>query len=264
MRSMPPASSHFADRPVPAPPPMMGSRRRTLGAQLFQDLVTRDAGHAACPFLGSISRKLAARAARERGVVEMQRQADQLPVRCRNEVLRNRIEQRPIRCGIPERAIGLVQSGDAALGNQEPHRALHPIELGRDEATDLRALLGRGAHQRHVGVMAVQTPAAKRRRHRVHGPEVHHVECAAGADIGHPRARDGIHALRTRRQHATDDLVRDLGGGDVDHRREELRLHQLFHRLAAGPGGVEHDAVVVRLQAAASAPARRASSGRTW
>ena len=24
MRSMPPASSHFAERPVPAPPPMMG------------------------------------------------------------------------------------------------------------------------------------------------------------------------------------------------------------------------------------------------
>ena len=30
MRSMPPASSHFAERPVPAPPPMIGSPRRII------------------------------------------------------------------------------------------------------------------------------------------------------------------------------------------------------------------------------------------
>src|SRR5208283_3327356 len=30
IRSMPPASSHFADRPVPAPPPMIGMRRRFM------------------------------------------------------------------------------------------------------------------------------------------------------------------------------------------------------------------------------------------
>ena len=30
MRSMPPASSHLAESPVPAPPPMMGSRRRIM------------------------------------------------------------------------------------------------------------------------------------------------------------------------------------------------------------------------------------------
>src|SRR6516225_2420098 len=30
MRSMPPASSHFAERPVPAPPPMIGWPRATM------------------------------------------------------------------------------------------------------------------------------------------------------------------------------------------------------------------------------------------
>src|SRR5687767_12690355 len=34
MRSMPPASSHLADSPVPAPPPTMGTRRRTISRNL--------------------------------------------------------------------------------------------------------------------------------------------------------------------------------------------------------------------------------------
>src|SRR3546814_4506474 len=34
MRSMPPASSHLADRPVPAPPPMIGTPRRFMSWNL--------------------------------------------------------------------------------------------------------------------------------------------------------------------------------------------------------------------------------------
>src|SRR3546814_11448012 len=34
MRSMPPASSHLADRPVPAPPPMIGPPRRFMSWNL--------------------------------------------------------------------------------------------------------------------------------------------------------------------------------------------------------------------------------------
>src|SRR5215207_4327706 len=34
MRSMPPASSHFAERPVPAPPPMIGSPRAAMARNL--------------------------------------------------------------------------------------------------------------------------------------------------------------------------------------------------------------------------------------
>src|SRR5688500_18723419 len=36
MRSMPPASSALADRPMPAPPPMMGSPRAILARKRFR------------------------------------------------------------------------------------------------------------------------------------------------------------------------------------------------------------------------------------
>jgi hypothetical protein len=36
IRSMPPASSHFADRPVPAPPPMIGCRSAIICLNLLR------------------------------------------------------------------------------------------------------------------------------------------------------------------------------------------------------------------------------------
>ena len=36
MRSMPPASSHFAESPVPAPPPMIGSPRRIMARNFLR------------------------------------------------------------------------------------------------------------------------------------------------------------------------------------------------------------------------------------
>ena len=62
------------------------------------------------------------------------------------------------------------------------------------------------------------------------------------------RADDGIEPARPGRQHAADDLVGDLRGGDVDHAGQKARIDQLLHRLAAGAGGVEHQAVVAVLQ----------------
>ena len=43
MRSMPPASSHLAESPVPAPPPMIGSPRRDHAAKLARGCLACEA-----------------------------------------------------------------------------------------------------------------------------------------------------------------------------------------------------------------------------
>ena len=49
-------------------------------------------------------------------------------------------------------------------------------------------------------------------------------------------------------QHAADQEIGDLGRRDVDHAGDEAAVDQLLHRPAAGAGGVEHEAIVVRLE----------------
>ncbi len=69
----------------------------------------------------------------------------------------------------------------------------HRVELGGDELADRAAFVGRGAHQRHRRVVAVEPAALEALGHRVPGAEVHHVERAARADVGQRRG------ARTRR-----------------------------------------------------------------
>ena len=52
IRSMPPASSHFAERPVPAPPPTIGDAALHHVAEPGEDVTARNHWHdGAIPFL---------------------------------------------------------------------------------------------------------------------------------------------------------------------------------------------------------------------
>ena len=117
----------------------------------------------------------------------------QLAVGAGAEALLDRREQRAIGLGVVERLARPVDRRDAAFGDQEAHRPAHRVELGGDEVADRAALVGRGAHQRHGRVVAVEPAAAEALGHRVPGAEVHHVERAARADVGQRRG------ARTRR-----------------------------------------------------------------
>ena len=60
-----------------------------------------------------------------------------------------------------------------------------------------------------------------------------------------PRAGDGAEAVGAGAEHAADEVVGDLGGGDVDHAVEHAAVGEALHRPAAGAGGVEDQAVAV-------------------
>jgi hypothetical protein len=79
------------------------------------------------------------------------------------------------------------------------------------------AFLCRGAHQRHLRIVLVESTADVLLGHRLRGAEVHHVERADRADVGHAGADDGAEAVLGRRKDAAHHHVADFGRGEVDH-----------------------------------------------
>src|SRR5690242_13535657 len=198
IRSMPPASSHLADRPVPAPPPTIGWPLAIMSPNFWRIVLRATRGIWALLLLPP--RQAAGRRRTddvlkggdrrrgEFGIVDMMSNTDQPAVSAGPKIGGDDIEQGLVRARIPEWLVGRIDARDAAVGDQEAYRPLHAVELVDNEPTDSSALLGGGAHQGHVVVVLVERAAAELRRHGIHGPEVHHVEGAARADIGHARA----------------------------------------------------------------------------
>src|SRR5829696_6242016 len=103
---MPPASSHFAERPVPAPPPISGRPAAILA---------RKRSSSACLAMRGMAAALASLGARrgvapggdqrvgERFVVDVQRQADELPVGAGAKALLDRREEGAVGIGVVER-----------------------------------------------------------------------------------------------------------------------------------------------------------------
>ena len=69
----------------------------------------------------------------------------------------------------------------------------------------------------------------------------------SGDDLGEAEPPGRLEPVRAGGEHAADEVVAQLGGGDVEHAVEEARLHQPLHRAAAGAGGVEHEHLVAAL-----------------
>src|SRR5688572_30695782 len=136
MRSMPPASSHLADKPVPAPPPTMGcffaamSRKRS---RIFlRSMRAMSVGGGGLSFGGKRRgcRDLAEGGDQRRGevgVVHVLRQAEELAAGTRAEARCDRLEERAVGLGIPEGLARRVQERYAALGQEEAHRAFHAV-----------------------------------------------------------------------------------------------------------------------------------------
>src|SRR5450631_778323 len=146
MRSMPPASSHLADRPVPAPPPINGwpaailARKRSSSS----DLAMR--GIRASERAWLRARRDFAPGGNERVdegfVVDVLRQPHELAIGAAAKSLLEGREQRAVRLGVVERLAGLVDRRDAAFRDEEAHRAGHRIELVGEEHADRAALVG--------------------------------------------------------------------------------------------------------------------------
>src|SRR3546814_8338297 len=117
MRSMPPASSHLAESPVPAPPPTMGSPRRFM-AWNFSSKTLRSKRGMSLPS----SRVLDLGQGGDHGlgegrIVDVMRQADEAPARRLPEGPRNGLEEGAVGGRVVERMARRVERRhDAQIG----------------------------------------------------------------------------------------------------------------------------------------------------
>src|SRR5450755_4122242 len=125
IRSMPPASSHLADSPVPAPPPISGLPEASLARKRASSscLAMRGIGAGPGLTLGVGGDFAPGRDQRldEGFVVDVLRQAHQLAIGAGAKALFDRCEQRAVGLGVVERLARLVDRRDAAFGNEEAH-----------------------------------------------------------------------------------------------------------------------------------------------
>src|SRR5678816_293528 len=107
MRSMPPASSHFADKPVPAPPPISGRPAAILARKRSSSVFLAMRGIRAGERCGwGVRRDFAPRSDQrldEGVVVDVIRQANELALGAGSESFFERREQRPIGFRVVER-----------------------------------------------------------------------------------------------------------------------------------------------------------------
>src|ERR1700747_3240194 len=129
MRSTPPASSHLAERPVPAAPPPRAPEQGSERADNCDG---------------------------ELGIVDVLLDANELPVAGLAHRAFQRSKQRRVRFRIPERLAGRIERGYAALGQEEANRAIHLVQPLADPAPHAFVLLGRGPHQRDLRIVYVE------------------------------------------------------------------------------------------------------------
>ena len=178
-------------------------------------------------------------------VVDVAVQLDQLDVLA--DALAQRGEQRRVGLGVVERLPLGVDHRDPAQRDEERDGTGRRRELARDPPAQLGALLPRRAHQRDRRVVHVEVAPLELRRHGVAAAEVDHVERAQRDDLRQPRAARRLEPVRPGRQHAADEVVAQLGRGDVEHAGQEAGVDERLHRPAAGARRVEHEHLVAAL-----------------
>src|SRR4051812_17029541 len=118
MRSIPPASSHLAERPVPAPPPTIGWPFAIMPRNFSSMSLRAILGMGSAPVVDEVEEGLHQRR-REAGIVEVIRQSDDAaPVVLPHGRL-ERLEECGIGRWVMERLARHVEQRHAALRDQE-------------------------------------------------------------------------------------------------------------------------------------------------
>jgi hypothetical protein len=183
---MPPASSHLADSPVPAPPPTIGSPRAIMPRKRSSSLLRAKRGIQGLsnpplplagegrgeggPWCDRTGRHLAEGADQrggEGGVVDVVRQADQLAAGGLAHRGLERAEQRRVGGRIVKGCRRGVEQRDAALGDEEAHRSLHAVQPLADPAAHRSFSSAVVRISVTCGLWRVEVAAAIALRHRV-------------------------------------------------------------------------------------------------
>ena len=217
MRSMPPASSHLAERPVPAPPPIIGLARLFHRLELGQNRLALESRHQALlSRRGAGGQESRCRRRDEGVVVDIRLNSLDAPLRGLADSLFQRLEQGGVGLRIVKRLAWGVKGRDASLRQEEPHRTFHLVDARAHPFANGAVLLRRGPHQRHVGIVDHEPARAEFVRHRVARPEIHHVHRADRADPWQARADRGAETIAVRGENAADQHVGDLRRRQID------------------------------------------------
>ncbi len=236
IRSAPPASASFAERPVPAPAPMIGLPASTWAR-------SRASASFACHRISSCRRSAIATA----NAGSLMSRLDLVHLDRVVERLAQPREERSVRVGVVEHLPLDGDHRDALQRHEQHRRALGVGQLAADRPSELGALLGRRAHQRHRRVVHVEIARLELRRHGLARAEVHHVERAERHDLRHARCARRLQPVGACGEHAADELVRELRRRRVEHAGEEPVAHERLERLSACARRVEHEHLVAEL-----------------
>src|SRR4051812_23473109 len=122
MRSIPPASSHLAERPVPAPPPTIGWPLAIMPRNFSIMSLRAILGMGSAPVVDEIEEGLH-QGRREAGVVKVIGQPDDATAVVLPHGRLQRLEEGAVGHGVMKRLAGHVEQRDTSLGDQEPDRA---------------------------------------------------------------------------------------------------------------------------------------------
>ena len=241
IRSAPPASAHLAERPVPAPAPMIGlpcvdlaraaARAPRSASRVALDQLVQPVGHR----VG------------ERGVVDVQRRA-----------------RAPRRLGRASRAAP-SNSASSAAGSWNGPPSVAIIETPFSGTNSAVGPVARGELARRSGGRARRTPPAscasaspsgcgrrgcgpRTARGTVsRGPKLTMSSAPSETTCGSPSSPAASSRSGPGREHAADEVVGQLGRRHVEHAGEEAAARERLHRLAAGAGRVEDEHLVAEL-----------------
>src|SRR6185369_15238541 len=155
MRSIPPASSHFAERPVPAPPPTIGWPLAIMPRNFSIMSLRAILGMGSAPVVNEVEEGLYQRR-REARIVQVVGQPDDAAAVVLPDGGFERLEERGVGRRVVERLARHIQQRNAAFGDQEPHRTVHAVQLLADPAPHALVLGGGGPHQGDLWVVDVE------------------------------------------------------------------------------------------------------------
>ena len=95
-----------------------------------------------------------------------------------------------------------------------------------------------------VGLWTKNVPVREALGHGVPRAEVHHVERAEADHLRYPRRAGGGEPVGPGGEHATDQVVGEFGGGEVEHAGQHPGPGERLQRPPAGAGRVEHQHLV--------------------
>ena len=92
--------------------------------------------------------------------------------------------------------------------------------------------------------MPIDGTATEFLRHRVHRPEIDHIERTKGHNLRQTEGARHVEPLGAGRKRATSNLIGKFGGGEVEHAANDAVAHQGFHRPSASTIGMEDENLV--------------------